>query len=167
MVLFHKYKPSQFRSGLRPHKSQQRSSVMNIVQCRCICIKANVCIGRAKRHGLAYDHDVRVVFKRKRVQEYVHEVSAGQAWRDFGLHGLRKRVVHDQHAAGCAEFVHNVVQRLVPRPHPRRLEHHAFQVRAQTRRAGIRLADCQFSDVQIPITRESQRKRTRGPPLFG
>lgn len=42
--------------------------------------------GRAERNELADNHDVRFVLQRERVQKHVHEVSAGQARRDFKLH---------------------------------------------------------------------------------
>jgi len=77
---------------------------------------------------------------------------------DFELHRSGEGVVHDQHAAGRAEAVHNVFQGLVPRPHVRRAVHHAFQVRAQVGRAGVRLADRQVPGVQVSVAREPQGK---------
>lgn len=123
--------------------------------------------GRAERDGLADDHDVWVVLQRERLQEHVHEVPAGQARRDVGLHEPGKGVVHDQHAAGRAEPFHHVVQGLIPRPDPGRTVHHALQVRAQDGRAGVRLADRLVSGVQISASREPPGERTGGRPVSG
>lgn len=123
--------------------------------------------GGAKGNGLADDHDVRLVLQRERVQEHVHEVHAGQEGRDFGLHGAGEGVVHDQLAAGRAEAVHHVVLGLVPRPHAGRVVHHAFQVRAQAGRAGVRLADRKVPGVQVSAAREPRGKRKGGRTLPG
>lgn len=110
---------------------------------------------------------MRVVLQRERVQEHVHEVPAGQARGHVGLHGPGEGVVHGEHAAGRAQVVHTVVSRLVPRPHAGRVVHHAFQVRAQAGRAGVRLAGGPVPGVQVPAAREPPGERAGRRTLPG